>query len=176
MKKYLPYILIGLPLLVGGFLVYGYVRKSKKIKEQTPAPPVTPEKSTITTTTQTTTQTSSGNTEIPLKKGSKGKYVQDVQKALGITADGDFGKNTDAAVRAYQEKYGLTVDGIVGKKTWKSLFDADFPFNNKQDQVVFNYQEWQKSPNKLILSEPELPTPSYTPKVSSIVSPYYLGS
>lgn len=41
------------------------------------------------------------------------------------TIDGNFGDNTEAAVRAFQKKYGLSIDGIVGKATkaeiWKQL-------------------------------------------------------
>lgn len=39
-------------------------------------------------------------------------------------ADGIFGSDTGAAVRAFQRDYGLTVDGIVGKKTWYAIFAA----------------------------------------------------
>lgn len=56
-----------------------------------------------------------------LKKGSRGESVKQLQKALGIKADGIFGPQTDAAVRAYQRKSGLAVDGIVGPKTQASL-------------------------------------------------------
>jgi peptidoglycan hydrolase-like protein with peptidoglycan-binding domain len=32
--------------------------------------------------------------------------------------DGDFGPQTEAAVRAYQAQRGIAVDGIVGDQTW----------------------------------------------------------
>lgn len=126
MKKYLPYILIGVPLLIGSILVYGYAKRNKKLKEGEMKPTPEPEKSTGTGTS-TTPKTTKTDDEIPLRKGSKGKYVQAVQKALGITADGDFGRITDKTVRQYQTKMGLQVDGIVGKITWNSLFGTDFP-------------------------------------------------
>ena len=56
-----------------------------------------------------------------LSIGSKGEDVKKVQTFLGITADGDFGPNTNAAVREYQSENGLTVDGIVGQQTWASM-------------------------------------------------------
>lgn len=56
-----------------------------------------------------------------LRKGSTGDEVKKLQTSLGITADGIFGSQTDAAVREYQKNNGLTVDGIVGKNTWGSL-------------------------------------------------------
>lgn len=57
----------------------------------------------------------------PLRVGSKGEDVQRVQKALGITADGDFGPGTERAVKAWQAANGLTPDGIVGPKTLAKL-------------------------------------------------------
>ncbi len=56
-----------------------------------------------------------------LRVGSKGEDVQRVQKALGITADGDFGPGTERAVKAWQAANGLTPDGIVGPKTMAKL-------------------------------------------------------
>src|SRR5918999_445014 len=59
---------------------------------------------------------------LPLMFGSQGELVAHVQKALGISADGIFGAETDTAVRQYQARNGLEVDGIVGPVTWSSLF------------------------------------------------------
>lgn len=56
-----------------------------------------------------------------LKRGSKGEDVKKLQKLLGITADGDFGPKTEAAVKEFQKKNGLVADGIVGPKTWPLL-------------------------------------------------------
>ena len=56
-----------------------------------------------------------------LRVGSKGEDVQRVQKALGITADGDFGPGTERAVKAWQAANGLTPDGVVGPKTLAKL-------------------------------------------------------
>jgi peptidoglycan hydrolase-like protein with peptidoglycan-binding domain len=50
-----------------------------------------------------------------------GASVQSVQSALGITADGIWGPQTESAVRDYQAAHGLTVDGIVGPQTLGSL-------------------------------------------------------
>ena len=68
-----------------------------------------------------------------LKKGSKGEQVKALQRllfAMGYSLgaknpiDGDFGKKTDGAVRAYQADQSLTVDGIAGAETWGSLLGA----------------------------------------------------
>ena len=55
------------------------------------------------------------------KRGSIGEQVRQIQKALGIQADGIFGKGTEDAVKKFQQENGLTVDGKVGPKTLKKL-------------------------------------------------------
>lgn len=57
-----------------------------------------------------------------LKMGDKGEAVKQVQAALGIKSDGDFGPNTKAAVVKAQKRAGLHADGIVGQQTWSLLF------------------------------------------------------
>ena len=56
-----------------------------------------------------------------VRKGSKGETVKAVQKALGISADGDFGPGTEAAVMQWQKSRGLVPDGIVGKATLAAM-------------------------------------------------------
>lgn len=46
-----------------------------------------------------------------------------VQKALGVKVDGLCGKDTRAAIIAYQKKHGLKADGEVGLMTWRSLLN-----------------------------------------------------
>ena len=47
--------------------------------------------------------------------------VKQLQSALRLTADGNFGPETEAAVRRLQARHGLTVDGIVGPATWSVI-------------------------------------------------------
>jgi Putative peptidoglycan binding domain len=56
-----------------------------------------------------------------LRLHDRGRAVAVVQRALGIPADGIFGRQTLAAVRSFQERAGLTVDGIVGPQTRAAL-------------------------------------------------------
>jgi peptidoglycan hydrolase-like protein with peptidoglycan-binding domain len=62
-----------------------------------------------------------------LREGSKGVAVRGLQRrlidaGLGVDEiDGHFGPQTEAAVRAFQERSGLEVDGIVGPQTWEHL-------------------------------------------------------
>ena len=64
-----------------------------------------------------------------LRKGSKGDSVKELQELLSRLGydlgargiDGDFGRATEAAVRAFQERERITVDGIVGAVTWTAL-------------------------------------------------------
>ncbi|MGC1306583.1 MAG: penicillin-insensitive murein endopeptidase [Phormidesmis sp.] len=61
-----------------------------------------------------------------VKPSMKGVRVQALQQRLAelgfsVTADGIFGAETDAAVRAFQSAYGLSVDGMAGKMTLAAL-------------------------------------------------------
>ena len=62
------------------------------------------------------------------RRGSIGEQVKQIQKALGLKADGIFGRGTEDAVKKFQKENGLVADGIVGKKTMDklmSLLDTD---------------------------------------------------
>lgn len=56
-----------------------------------------------------------------LRKGDMGNAVLLLQSKLKIKMDGNFGPNTEAAVKNFQLSHGLTVDGLVGPATWKEL-------------------------------------------------------
>jgi lysozyme family protein len=53
--------------------------------------------------------------------GSQGAWVVKLQEALKIEADGKFGPETEAALKAFQETHGLEVDGIAGRNTYRAL-------------------------------------------------------
>ena len=50
-----------------------------------------------------------------------GTSVSDLQRALGIGVDGEFGPATEQAVKDFQRKHGLKADGVVGPATWAAL-------------------------------------------------------
>ena len=56
-----------------------------------------------------------------LKKGSKGNNVKVIQEHLKIRADGDFGPNTEKAVKEWQQRNGLVPDGIIGPNSLKKM-------------------------------------------------------
>jgi len=68
------------------------------------------------------TSSSSSSNKRTLRKGMKGDDVAKMQKALGVTADGDFGFGTLGVVKKWQRSNGLTPDGIVGPKTQAKMF------------------------------------------------------
>ncbi len=59
--------------------------------------------------------------ELVLRLGSLGPQVAALQRRLEITADGDFGPITLAAVKAFQRSHGLVVDGQAGQDTRDAL-------------------------------------------------------
>ena len=56
-----------------------------------------------------------------LRQGSRGDAVKQMQRKLGIAADGVFGPGTAKAVKAWQSKNGLTPDGVIGPKSLEVL-------------------------------------------------------
>ena len=51
-------------------------------------------------------------------------YAQDYKGADGevLKLDGDFGANSEHALKEFQKARGLTVDGDCGPNTWARLF------------------------------------------------------
>jgi N-acetylmuramoyl-L-alanine amidase len=62
-----------------------------------------------------------------LRRRMRGPAVRDLQERLRakgflrVSADGVFGPETQAAVKAAQRQYQLPADGIVGRATWEAL-------------------------------------------------------
>ena len=60
-----------------------------------------------------------------LQRGSEGAAVAGVQRALRIFVDGEFGNDTEAAVRNFQSNHSLSPDGVVGPLTAAALFGGE---------------------------------------------------
>ena len=88
-----------------------------------------------------------------LRRGNQGDEVADLQTILNarygadLEVDGNFGKATEAAVKAFQKANGLTADGVVGAKTWKALgVKAEAPEPVPDDQpptICIPYADFQ---------------------------------
>ncbi|HXJ62782.1 MAG TPA: peptidoglycan-binding protein, partial [Actinomycetota bacterium] len=71
--------------------------------------------------------------------GDRGDDVRDVQQrlaSLGAHIDateleGEFGPDTESAVRAFQQRRGLLVDGRVGTETWDELVEAGYRLGDR---------------------------------------------
>jgi len=50
-----------------------------------------------------------------------------LQRALKVTADGDFGPKTRAAVVIFQTKQHIARNGVVGRLVWNRLETRDYP-------------------------------------------------
>lgn len=77
-----------------------------------------------------------------VRRGDKGNAVRSMQNLLldrGYDlgkwgADGDFGAQTEKAVKQFQRDWGLKVDGVCGEQTWKMLMST--PEKPKQYTVT----------------------------------------
>ena len=58
-----------------------------------------------------------------LAYGSEGLFVTELQGCLAIMVDGQFGQQTETAVRGFQADQSLNIDGVVGPATWAALED-----------------------------------------------------
>lgn len=85
-----------------------------------------------------------------LRRGSKGNTVKELQEKLlaagerlpRFGADGDFGKETEDAVKAFQSKHKLTVDGIAGPQTFGKL-DEVLSSKKRTLHLPANVDQWR---------------------------------
>lgn len=73
-----------------------------------------------------------------LRKGDKGEDVKALQRALkaagyDVDVDGDYGPQTERAVKAFQRDNGLTRDGVAGPNTLAKLADPNHNGNTATD-------------------------------------------
>lgn len=71
-----------------------------------------------------------------LRPGDRSDAVRDLQQRLHaagipVPADGWYGDETTASVRAFQERRGLRVDGICGPETWGALIESGYQLGDR---------------------------------------------
>jgi peptidoglycan hydrolase-like protein with peptidoglycan-binding domain len=72
----------------------------------------------------------------PIKLGDRGTLVQMIQLALGgVKSDAIYGRNTQAAVAAFQKQKRIEPTGIVDKTTWGKLFAWPKTPKNKEEKT-----------------------------------------
>jgi peptidoglycan hydrolase-like protein with peptidoglycan-binding domain len=64
--------------------------------------------------------------------GSTGDKVRDIQKVVGVSQDGVFGPQTEAAVRQWQANLQLSADGVWGPQTEQATHDLFVFLSNLQ--------------------------------------------
>ena len=62
-----------------------------------------------------------GQNRATIRRGATGDLVRQLQYKIGAPVDGNFGPQTEAAVRVFQRTHGAVPDGIVGPKTWAAI-------------------------------------------------------
>lgn len=62
-----------------------------------------------------------------MTQGTSGSNIAAFQRQVGLTADGAFGPQTLAYVKALQHVNGLTETGILGIKTWVAAWEGKRP-------------------------------------------------
>ena len=83
-----------------------------------------------------------------LRLGSTGPYVNELQTILATllyysgAIDGNFGPNTENAVKRFQTNNRLTPDGVVGRDTWGALESLYSPLticdeDNDQNYITY---------------------------------------
>ena len=142
MNKYLKYTLVALPILVGGYFIY---KQLKPKKESTPPPPPPPTPSgEPKPPTSPVINVRTKNDDFPLKKGSKGARVKELQgyilkkdpKALPrFGADGDFGNETEGAMQVLFAKISVNNQAELDEIKKQSL-----PVFQQGSPLVFQYQ------------------------------------
>ena len=98
-----------------GFAKNGYDRKLAAAHARHAAIASAPESVTVST-----------HGDTMLRHGSRGESVAELQRHLvrlgyRLRVDGLFGRETETAIRDFQEKRGLPVDGIAGPKSLDAL-------------------------------------------------------
>jgi peptidoglycan hydrolase-like protein with peptidoglycan-binding domain len=139
MNKNIKWLLISLPILIGGFIVFKTLRKQGKEKKKDDITPIDqPQEMVVTTPSQ--------SDKFPLALGSRGEKVKQLQQAIiddgqvevvkllgNAGADGKFGTGTEKAVKAILNKTTVDSQSDIDKiKNLKASREASIS-NKKAD-------------------------------------------
>jgi peptidoglycan hydrolase-like protein with peptidoglycan-binding domain len=97
---------------------YASLGIAKEAATSTNAPASAASTATDASATESTTAGGTGGAADESAEKSAVYAVKQLQIALHLTADGDFGPETETAVRRLQARNHVAVDGIVGPETW----------------------------------------------------------
>lgn len=94
--------------------------------------------------------------------GAQGELVVALQRTLNVRitpspnigVDGDFGPETEGAVKRFQQQAGLESTGVVDANTWKALGPLIMEDQPPPEPAVVNAQELKKSPPDPITGPP----------------------
>jgi len=89
-----------------------------------------------------------------LKIGAEGELVESLQRTLnarlkpspGISADGDFGPNTESAVIKFQTQEKLDPNGVVDRQVWQALGPLVTEDEAVADPQIVNSRQMKKEP------------------------------
>jgi len=79
----------------------------------------------------------SDNTSPGLREDVKALQTVLNQDGASLAVDGIFGRDTESAVRRFQNEHGLADDGIVGPLTWSALMGTPSPDPTKTFLTTF---------------------------------------
>ena len=96
-----------------------------------------------------------------LKKGDKGSDVETLQRALGITADGDFGPLTEKTVIRFQLSNDFPVTGIVDSPIWALLFNKPGIVSDEIDEDTDISEEYFRTSYHQLIHKHYLPKGEY---------------
>lgn len=93
-----------------------------------------------------------------VQPGDRGPAVEKLHDLLDVSAPGDpgygnFGPQTEAAVRDYQQTHGLDVDGRVGRQTWTAMLTAQ-PEVSPDEAGPVKRQSTASAPVRQLATEP----------------------
>jgi D-alanyl-D-alanine carboxypeptidase (penicillin-binding protein 5/6) len=104
-----------------------------------------------------------------LEVGASGDLVEALQRTLnarikpspGIGTDGDYGPETENAVKAFQKQEHLKADGVVNAETWKALGPLVMDKEPAPEPGIVNAEKSQKSPPDTLDGPPYVTCKAY---------------